>query len=567
MNRDPMDPLDFLTEEEMMKFFHCKKTEISCMEEPHTFLNQLRDHNLVPEKLYQVIKMKCKEKKQNGLYQILEWLEKEGGQSVKLFWTCVFKNHILQKYSVLRLLQNTLLDGSFRFYMELPDAEERSKSKQDSIRTKKDKVNGQAWTRKRKKSTEETEEREEPGPSAFSNHNQKKPAKKDALSYKSIQSQDRWFTASEFEKFAGKENIRNRKQSICYQSTPLQKLIEDHRQSPSAKRHDDQKNQNIQLPVSSFEAPGPPLLHWCLLDSVSSVETEGSSEVHEEEWKLEEEEDSEAGDLTQFNAFALPVSCGAVSGILYKSRFAGSWSKSIRTEEHWFTPEEFVRQELTLTDGHWKKDILCHGKTLNYLVKKNILRVHLVLCQCHLCCPDDPLDQDNDDVCFICNSAGNLVLCDECPRAFHHQCHLPVLQETTLGGDWMCTFCVLKSNQGLWIRMTNEGVLNSLISGKMMHCEYLLLHLYKADALRVFTQDPTSTVPKYTRVISKPMWLDRVKTKLQNKEYKTVREFVNDVRLIFQNCHIFNKDNEFGKMGARLSEIFEREFHSIFKTQ
>lgn len=55
--------------------------------------------------------MKCKDKKQNGLYQILEWLEKEGGQSVKLFWTCVFKNHILQKYSVLRLLQNTLLDG------------------------------------------------------------------------------------------------------------------------------------------------------------------------------------------------------------------------------------------------------------------------------------------------------------------------------------------------------------------------------------------------------------------------------------------------------------------------
>lgn len=69
------------------------------------------------------------------------------------------------------------------------------------------------------------------------------------------------------------------------------------------------------------------LLHWCLLDSVSSVETEGSSEVHEEEWKLEEEEDSEAGDLTQFNAFALPVSCGAVSGILYKSRFAGRSSE------------------------------------------------------------------------------------------------------------------------------------------------------------------------------------------------------------------------------------------------
>ncbi|KAK2864777.1 hypothetical protein Q7C36_003931 [Tachysurus vachellii] len=47
----------------------------------------------------------------------------------------------------------------------------------------------------------------------------------------------------------------------------------------------------------------------------------------------------------------------------------GSRSKSIHTEEGWITPEDFVKQELTLTDRHWKKDILCHGKTLDYLVK------------------------------------------------------------------------------------------------------------------------------------------------------------------------------------------------------
>lgn len=47
-----MDPVEFLTLEELTRFFHRKKTEISCMEEPHTFLNQLRDHDLVPEDLY-----------------------------------------------------------------------------------------------------------------------------------------------------------------------------------------------------------------------------------------------------------------------------------------------------------------------------------------------------------------------------------------------------------------------------------------------------------------------------------------------------------------------------------
>ncbi|XP_053494673.1 nuclear body protein SP140 [Ictalurus furcatus] len=600
-----MDPVEFLTLEELTRFFHRKKTEISCMEEPHTFLNQLRDHDLVPEDLYKkVIKMKCKSKRQEGVYQILDWLEKERGERVKLFWTCVFKNHILQKYSVLRSLRNSLLDGSFRFYMELPDTEVLGRNEKDPIHSKENKANGPTGGRKRKKSSEETNKREEPGPSPFSNSNRKKPAKKPtftnplkkgekadiwmwglyktqlpvtcgdkegilfrdklAKGYKSIQSQGHWFSASEFEKFAGKGNSRNWKQSISCQNTPLQKLIEEgHLQSPSAKRRYDQKNRKIQLPVSSLEAPSP--------QSASSVETAGSSEGHEEERKANreegEEEDGEPVDLSTFKDFALKVSCGSVGGILYKSRFAGSHSKSIRTEERWFTPEEFVKQESTLADGRWEKDILCHGKTLNFLVKKEILYVHPDPCPCLLCRSDDPLDQDNDDVCFICNSAGNLVCCDECPRAFHHHCHLPVLQERTLGGDWMCTFCVLKANQRLWIHMTNEGVLNSPVSGNIMRCEYLLLCLYKADSLCVFTEDPTATVPRYTRVIPKPMWLDLVKTKLQDKEYKTLREFVGDVRLIFQNCRIFNEDNEFGKMGARLSEIFEREFHTIFKIQ
>lgn len=49
-----MDPLHFLEPEELLRFFHCKKTSLSCMEKPHTFLSQLRDHNLIPEDGYQV---------------------------------------------------------------------------------------------------------------------------------------------------------------------------------------------------------------------------------------------------------------------------------------------------------------------------------------------------------------------------------------------------------------------------------------------------------------------------------------------------------------------------------
>lgn len=66
-----------------------------------------------------------------------------------------------------------LISGSFRYYLELPDAEE-----QDSTQGSEDKAN----EKKRKKSSEGTEEQEKPGPSPFSYHSPKKSAKKPMFS-------------------------------------------------------------------------------------------------------------------------------------------------------------------------------------------------------------------------------------------------------------------------------------------------------------------------------------------------------------------------------------------------
>ena len=49
-----MDPLDFLEPEKLLHFLHVQKTELSCLENPHTFITQLRDHDLIPEDRYKV---------------------------------------------------------------------------------------------------------------------------------------------------------------------------------------------------------------------------------------------------------------------------------------------------------------------------------------------------------------------------------------------------------------------------------------------------------------------------------------------------------------------------------
>uniref|UniRef100_A0A672RX58 SP110 nuclear body protein, tandem duplicate 2 n=1 Tax=Sinocyclocheilus grahami TaxID=75366 RepID=A0A672RX58_SINGR len=298
---------------------------------------------------------------------------------------------------------------------------------------------------------------------------------------KCILCQGRWFTPNAFEKFAGKEKCKSWKTSIRCRDTPLKKLIE-----------------NLQMGGRG-----------------GGTEFRGRAEE-------EEEEEEDMADLSVFQASSLPVTCVSLTGTLYKCRFAsGSRGKCIRTEERWFTPEEFVKQETILTDGHWKKDILCHGKTLNFLLKKEILHVHSLQCECVKCSTEE--QANNDDECYVCYSEGDLVCCDECPRAFHSHCHLPTADGDS-PGEWICTFCMLRNS--------------------LQWCD-----------------------PQYSEVITQPMWLNRIKQKLESGEYQTVGAFISDFQLIFSNCSKFNGDNEFGRMGARLKQIFEEELRKISSIQ
>lgn len=279
------------------------------------------------------------------------------------------------------------------------------------------------------------------------------------------------------------------------------------------------------------------------------------------------DEVSENLDTELFQKSSLPVTCGTSTGMLHRSRFAsGTIGKCIRTPNRWVTPEEFVQQGTDERSKLWRRDIKCHGKPLAALIEKKILQIHSLLCDCGLCLLEDEMNQDNDDHCFICNQDTELVCCDGCPRSFHHDCHLPPLGQN-LGDSWMCTFCIVKKSRELCQRsLALEDALSHGILPNMLLCQYLLLYLLKEDKELLFMQDPCLNRPNYASVIKNPMWLYKIIEKLRG-QYSTVGQFVEDVQLIFKNCAKFHKNNEHGKIGLKLSDMFEKEFRRVFGIQ
>lgn len=63
-----MGPIEALENADLLQFFHSHKTEMACMENPLTFLTQLRDHDLLPEDRYRVKKGRL------SLLRLIRWL-------------------------------------------------------------------------------------------------------------------------------------------------------------------------------------------------------------------------------------------------------------------------------------------------------------------------------------------------------------------------------------------------------------------------------------------------------------------------------------------------------------
>ncbi|XP_011605914.2 E3 ubiquitin-protein ligase TRIM33-like isoform X1 [Takifugu rubripes] len=178
-----------------------------------------------------------------------------------------------------------------------------------------------------------------------------------------------------------------------------------------------------------------------------------------------------------------------------------------------------------------------------------------------------PLKRSDRGVCTVCQTGGELLLCDKCSKHFHLFCHIPALRNVP-SGCWSCSFCLDSPEMGSKCKPKARGVKTEseseggFLPEEKRKCERLLLHLFCSPD---FGESPT-VCANNRKNGSGPSMLHTVRKRLEATEslrYKNLAEFVSDVRLA---CRNWATKPEPGATAASkgLNEQFEERLKNVF---
>ncbi|KAI5702993.1 hypothetical protein M8J75_006500 [Diaphorina citri] len=148
----------------------------------------------------------------------------------------------------------------------------------------------------------------------------------------------------------------------------------------------------------------------------------------------------------------------------------------------------------------------------------------------------------NEDWCAVCMDGGELMCCDKCPKVFHIGCHIPSLTAIPNENEqWQCSLCT---------PIEAEVAEVSQYKDRTKRTEF------SPAEVKICQRDKG-----YHEKVKNPMSFDVVRWRLNPSHpegYKTIVQFISDIRLIFKNAFVYyaKTDQEYSD-AKNLEEYFE----------
>ncbi|XP_039529838.1 bromodomain adjacent to zinc finger domain protein 1A isoform X3 [Pimephales promelas] len=276
------------------------------------------------------------------------------------------------------------------------------------------------------------------------------------------------------------------------------------------------------------------------IDSEEEMEDEESSEQEEEESEEEEEEseeESEEEEVSKKDAIKLPLQSNKGGRVNTKSKQAESGHSTPRSQQS--TPKQSQSANKGGSKNSGKKSIpVSNGKPPPRAGSRSSARLSLEV----LAANGTTAKSSNQSS----PAAGNT---DSRKR--------PITAEVSPKTKIILAPTTTSSNRRSSGR--NLGV------HELSACELLTVDLVRHEDSWPFKKLVTRTqVPDYYDIIKKPIALSTIREKVNNCEYKTVAEYIEDVELMFSNCLEYNpRTTNEAKAGQRLQAFFHSELRRL----
>lgn len=197
----------------------------------------------------------------------------------------------------------------------------------------------------------------------------------------------------------------------------------------------------------------------------------------------------------------------------------------------------------------------------------------IILCERETLLKNDIIIEDNllhYDFCGRCFDLGKLICCETCSSAFHFEC---LGYDKFPRGKFKCYFCKvvkLGIDQAMCITQEHMDIVHKLVEVDTKYDKWFikaqeLLDVLKEHQCSCFFKEPIpKSIEAYYDVVKEPRDLSLVETKLKNWEYKTLNDFLSDLKLVWSNIKLFYKPQSFFWRQADILEMF---FNHLIKVE